>query len=97
MLETDLWCSKNQRLSIVPQHLAAKKMEIVGGHCDLSNLEVDILSSQFVIRSIDTIIGLRIDILKESLYMAGGVLGASAIKAVRQEQDHAALSEPFGL
>ena len=63
MLEANLRCSKDQGLPVVSEHLSSQQMEIVGRHCHLGHLEVDVFTSQIVIRTIDCIIGLRVNVL----------------------------------
>ena len=58
-------------------------MEIIGWIGHLSELEVDISSSQVIIRAM-IIINLRIYILKESLYVTSRMLWTSSIKSMRQ-------------
>ena len=58
-------------------------MEVVGWHGALSNLEIDVLASEIIIRAF-VVIGLRVNILQESLNMASGVFRASSIESVRQ-------------
>lgn len=82
MLQTDLRGSQDQGLTIVSEHLATEKVEIVCWHCYLSYLEVNILTSQVVINAIKSVIDLRIYILKESFDVASRMLRASTIKTV---------------
>lgn len=70
VLQTNLGAGQNKWLAIVPQHLSSQKVEIVGGHGDLSKLEVYIGAIEVIIKSIYCVIGLRVYILEESFDMA---------------------------
>ena len=96
MLETDLRSCKYQRLAIISQHLPSQQVEIVGWHCHLSYLEIDVLPCKVVVEAIQCVVGLGIHILEESLNMASGVLRSSTIETVWQKEHHATLSQPFG-
>ena len=85
VLQTDLRAGNYQGLPEVSQHLASQNMEVIGRHGGLSNLEIDVLRSKVVKSTIFGIVGLRVDILKESLDMASGVLRSCTIKAMRQK------------
>jgi hypothetical protein len=63
----------------------------------LSYLEINVLAGQVVECPILRIVDLGVNVLEEPLNMASGMFRASAIEAVGQKQDHAALSEPLGL
>lgn len=69
VFQTDLGACKDQRFTIISQHLTSQKMEVVGGVGYLCKLEVNVGSCQVIIGTM-SIINLRIDVLKESLYMA---------------------------
>lgn len=92
MFQTDLWCSKNQRFSKISQHLSSQKMEVVSWVCNLSYLKIDILTSQGIIITFQSIISLRVYILKESFDVASRVLRACSIKSMRQKENHSTLS-----
>lgn len=70
VLETNLRRSDDERLSEVSQLLASQDVEIVSGRRDLGKLEVDVLCSEVVISAVG-VIRRRVNILEESLDMAG--------------------------
>jgi len=71
VFESYLWSCYDQRFSEVSQHLPPQNMEIIGRHCHLSYLEIDVLSSEVVIGPTDTVVCLRVDVLQEPFNVAG--------------------------
>jgi hypothetical protein len=70
-------------------------VEIVCRHGHLGYLEVNVLPCKIIISPFSCVISLRVNILKESLDVAGGMLWAGSIKAMRKKKDHSTLPKPF--
>jgi len=94
VLKANLGSSQNERLSEISMHLSAQQMEVVAGGCHLSELEINVLRGQIVVRT-GIVVGATVDILKETFHMASGVLWASTIEAMRQQEDETRLAEPL--
>jgi hypothetical protein len=89
--------SQNKRLAIVTLLLSSQEVEVIRGHGYLGELEVNVGTCQVVVGAIHWIIDLRIDVLQESLNVAGRMLRACSIETVRQEKNETTLSKPFCL
>lgn len=71
MFQSNFGSCQNEGFPKIAMHLSAKNVEVIGGCCTLSHLEIDVLAGKIIIGTVKGIVGLTVYVLQKALHMTG--------------------------